>query len=119
MVVAAELDGGRIAIHVDPGRSEAWRREPYYSELKEWASLAAETMTQVVVSIGRRAIVILPDRDVDLGVVADDERIISSQSRSNGILRHDALKLKADDPRINGLEPGKIKSYRAASEDGL
>ncbi|NQU47746.1 MAG: hypothetical protein HQ519_03785 [Planctomycetes bacterium] len=78
MVLVAELDGNRIAV-VDPNRMNAWRSEPFYSDLKRLAQLAAEVMNQVVVCIDYRAIVILPDSDVDLGVVAPDELIVTEE----------------------------------------
>jgi hypothetical protein len=40
IVVAAEAGGRRLAAYVDPGRPDAWKAEPYYSQLKEWARLA-------------------------------------------------------------------------------
>lgn len=107
MVVTSELEGARVAIHVDPGRATAWQQEPFYSEIKHWSVLASERMHQVVVCIGKRAIVVFPDREVDLGTVADDERIITSERRSVVGTRFEALKLKADDPRIADLQPGK------------
>jgi hypothetical protein len=108
MVIVAELDGARVAVHVDPGRPNAWRQEPFYSELKEWSVMASHQMHQVVVCIGSRAIVVLPDRDVDLGVVAEDERIMTAERLlPSGLRRLEALKLKADDPRIAGMIPGK------------
>jgi hypothetical protein len=112
LVVTSELEGMRIAIHVDLGRPQAWRQEPFYSEIKEWSRRAAEGMNQVVVMHGMRATVVFPDRDVDLGVVAEDERIITAESMTAGGLRLDALKLRADDPRIAGVAPGKPISVR-------
>lgn len=108
MVIVSELGGNRVAIHVDPGRPNAWRTQPYYDEIKQWAIFAAQHAQQVVVCIGKRAIVVLPDREVDLGLISDDERIITLERRgpSGNIL--EALKLKADDPRIAGMKPGKI-----------
>ncbi len=107
MVVVSELDGSRSAIHVDKSRPNAWREEPFYSEIKEWSAIAAESMHQIVVCIGNRAIVIFPDRDDDLGPVAEDERIVTQETLAPGggkLLR--ALKLKASDPRIVGMQPG-------------
>ena len=106
MVIVSELEGMRIAIHVDPGRPNAWRDEPFYSEIKEWSRHAAEGMMQVVVCIGNRAIVILPEEDVDLGEITDDERIISGEVLENGLFRLRAMKLRADDPRLAGMKPG-------------
>lgn len=107
MVIVSELNGGRIAVHVDPGRSTAWREQPFYNDLKEWAQFAVQGDMQVVVCIGNRVTVILPDRDVDLGPIGDDERIITGVTvDAAGNRRLEALKLHADDPRIAGLKPG-------------
>jgi hypothetical protein len=106
-VIVAELEGTRLAIHMDPGFPSAWRREPFYSKIKEWSAAAAQQMHQVVVCIGKRAIVVLPDRDVDLGLVHDDDRIITWERRTATGKALDAVKMKADDPRIAGMVPGK------------
>jgi hypothetical protein len=82
MVLRSELDGARIAAHVDKSSPGAWLRAPYYQDLKRWAAIAAQGENQVSVWIGMHAIVVLPDRDVDLGVVADDEVIISTRQMS-------------------------------------
>jgi hypothetical protein len=108
MVVAADQEGARIAVHVDPGRPLAWRAEPFYADLKRWAQTAVAEMNQVVVTIGKRVIVILPDRDVDLGPVADDERIALFKFSSSAGPRWEAMKLKADDPRLQGMKPGEV-----------
>ncbi len=99
IVLVAELDGNRIAAYVDPGRVDAWRAEPFYSKLKEWAIAWAPGRKQVVVLLGRRAIVILPDRDVDLGSVADDELIVTQERSTQFGVTWDALKIKKDGPR--------------------
>jgi hypothetical protein len=48
-------------------------------------------------------IAVFPDREVDLGVVAGDEVIAIHEVTGPGTRRRDAVKLKAGDPRINGL----------------
>jgi hypothetical protein len=68
--------GRRLTAHVDPGYPAAWRRSPYYENLKAWAVQAVQKtpeMDLVDVMIGEHVIVILPDREVDLGIVAADE----------------------------------------------
>lgn len=112
MVIVSELDGQRIGVHVDPGRPSAWREQPFYDELKQMAKIGARDNIQVVVCIKNRAIVILPDRDVDLGPVADDERIVSGVTIEAGVERFEAYKMKADDPRIAGMLPGKLVTFR-------
>ena len=59
-------------------RPHAWRREPYYSTFKKWAVKAAAQrphMHLIDVMHRDRVTVILPDRDVEIGAVADDETI--------------------------------------------
>lgn len=100
MIIALDQDSSRLAIHVDTARPNAWREQPYYAEIKEWSRRAAEQSTQVVVCVGDRHIVILPDADVDLGLLADDERIVTGKVMENGRMRMFATKMRADDPRL-------------------
>ena len=70
--------GRRLTALVDPGFPSAWRRPPYYENLKRWAALAAAQWPEIYlvdVLIGARSIVILPDRDVELGTLGPDEAI--------------------------------------------
>jgi hypothetical protein len=103
IVLVAELDGNRIAAHVDPQRPDAWRREPYYSQLKQWAEMAAPHRGQVVACIGRRMYMILPDREVDLGIVGEDELIITGERTTPFGVRLEAFKIHKDDPRAQKL----------------
>jgi hypothetical protein len=66
IVLLTENEGRRIVAHIDTQRPDAWKREPFYSTLKQWARDGAPTGAQVVVAIGPRRIAILPDRDVEL-----------------------------------------------------
>jgi hypothetical protein len=107
LVVAFKPDGGEIIVHVDPGVPNAWRAEPYYSELHSMAGQLEGTVYTIFVQIGRRVIAIFPDRDVDLGIVAEDERVAIRDVPGPGPRRRDAVKLKADESRIDGLQPAR------------
>lgn len=69
LLVRMDAVSGWIGIHVDPQRPDAWRREPYYSGLKEMAKKAQTSKSKLVVMvfIGRRRWIVYPDKDVDLG----------------------------------------------------
>jgi hypothetical protein len=85
MVLYAEGDGNRIALHVDPSRPSAWREEPYRSQLKEWAVLAAESSQQLVIYVQNRVIVLLPNKEVDLGIMKrGDQIMVASSLTPNG-----------------------------------
>jgi hypothetical protein len=68
-----------LAACVDPGFPSAWRRQPYHQTLWRWARERAENESSswpgVDVWIGRRCIIILPDGEKDLGIVAADEEV--------------------------------------------
>lgn len=87
-----------LKIVVDPARPDAWRKEPYYSQFKAWAQTGPDQ--GIMVAIGKRAIVILPDGEVDLGVLGDDERVVTVRSETPFGYRFNALKLHKDDPRV-------------------
>ena len=55
-----------LYIIVDPGRPDAWRREPYLSQLKVWAfnNLRARKM-RTYVNVGARTYLMMPDGAVE------------------------------------------------------
>jgi hypothetical protein len=71
--------GGRhLTVFADPGNPSAWRRSPYYENLKHWAAQGVRNSADlhlVDVMIGSRCIVILPDREVDIGDLGPGEMI--------------------------------------------
>ncbi|MBV8394032.1 MAG: hypothetical protein JOY81_12690, partial [Alphaproteobacteria bacterium] len=89
-----------ITAYIDPGNPAAWRKEPFYSSLKKWATTALPALGQVTVRIGKRAIAILPNEDTDLGMLEDDERVLLERrhTAAGPVVR--ALKVKRDDPRF-------------------
>ncbi len=98
IVLYAIDDGARLIAHVDPGSPNAWRQQPYYDQLKSWARRGIRSGPKVVVRIGNRLIAILPDRDVDLGLVAKGDGIVIGKSMSAaGGKQFVAYKVPADE----------------------
>ncbi len=84
-LVNYESDNNRIVIHVDPARTGAWRAEPYYSAIKDWAKNAVRQNGMVIVWTGDTATAVLTGRDKDLGRVRDDQILVASlQETANG-----------------------------------
>jgi hypothetical protein len=108
IVLSPELGGKRLAAYVDPSRPHAWKVDPYYAQFKRWARMAVPKRDQVVVCIGRRAIVILPDEDVDLGIIGDDELIVTRERNTPIGVELAPMKIKRDDPRAANLAGGII-----------
>jgi len=96
MILSLENSGQRLCVRVEPGHADAWRREPYYSQLKAWSRAAVEARQQIIVYINKRVIAILPDKDVDFGDVELGEQIwIGAQDTPIG-RTWNAVKIPAD-----------------------
>jgi len=74
MVLDARQDW--LVVHVDPAANRPWEQEPYFSYLTEVAGRNIARGASVLVMERGRTIIILPDRGVDLGVVAPEDRIV-------------------------------------------
>ena len=74
LVLTTSEDG--IEVRCDPGFPDAWRKEPFRSEIHEWAVSGETHDVTVVVIVGQKMILITPEREFDLGVVRPDERIV-------------------------------------------
>jgi hypothetical protein len=74
LVLTTSEDG--IEVRCDPGFPDAWRKEPFRSEIRQWAISGETHDVTVVVMVGQRMTLITPDRDFDLGIVGPDERIV-------------------------------------------
>ena len=72
---------------VDPGVPGAWRQAPYYETLKRWSVEAsrAKPARLVMVRIGTRGFIVLPDREIDIGNVGPNEAIALERGADGGI----------------------------------
>ncbi len=75
-VLYREMKGKRLVVASDPSVPTAWRRQPYYDAFKHWARRDAAKNHQILVFNGKRATAVLPDRDLDLGIVEVGDEII-------------------------------------------
>ena len=69
LICLDRTDGKLIAVHVDPSDPTAWRREPYFQELKQFAIRGVEVNQRVIVYIKNRVIVIFPNKEVEVGTI--------------------------------------------------
>lgn len=67
-LILVSKEGGLTAL-VDPSRPEVWREELYYAQLKAWSRQMSPKGMIVLVKVGLRAVVLLPDEDIELGIV--------------------------------------------------
>jgi hypothetical protein len=60
LIVAFDEYPYAVAIHVDPASPDAWRQEPFFSQIHKWSRIAARRHAEVVVWQGDSKIVISP-----------------------------------------------------------
>jgi hypothetical protein len=85
LVLRVESDGRLITVHVDPSDPTAWRREPYFRTLKQFAVRGADTNQQVIVYIRNRVIAIFPNKEVEVGTMnAGDHLVVREVAGPNG-----------------------------------
>jgi hypothetical protein len=106
LMLGIETGGNSIFVHVDPSRPDVWKSEPFYSKLKEWAGNAVPSHGHVIVHIGRQRIVILPNNDVDLGAIGDDEMIVVGEQRLPTGVVLKPFTMRRDDPRAERVRKG-------------
>ena len=85
-VLSWEEDKQKLSIVVDPAQPAAWRREPYFSKIRAWALRGREDGTEIMVCINDRRIAVFSDREVDLGVVNPDHKVLTGYARHEGEL---------------------------------
>lgn len=95
MVLTVDPATSFLLVQVDPGAPNAWRTEPYYRHLKHWAVGAVARQRQVVVFVNKSATVILPDRDVPLGILGPHDRIVARERRTAAGITYDVQRVAA------------------------
>ena len=89
MVLYYEPPARRLAVHVDPEFPSAWRGEPYYRQLKAWTCAAIDSarapspdawlMAPILVYVNDRAIVMLPNRDIEVGTFTPGSHLVVTE----------------------------------------
>ena len=101
MMMTYNADASRLCIYVDPDRSDAWRKQPYYNDLKTWARNGVASKTQIVVFVGDDVTVILPDRDKPVGRVRPDQHLRVVMRNGPKGPEYDVELLEANDPLVH------------------
>jgi len=87
IIVAYEDQNDRLAIHVDESRKTAWRDRPYYDEIMNWVRRLTAEGKHVLVWEGKNAIVVLPNREINLGRIGvNQEMILEKRQTPRGLV---------------------------------
>lgn len=83
VVLTTDEGARRLSAMCDPATPNAWRAEPVYGLLKHAARTGWGKGHAVVVRIGRRAFVVSPNEDLDLGDI-DPHAALTIEQRPDG-----------------------------------
>jgi len=120
MVLALSTDTKSLTIFVDPDRVDAWRKEPFYSDIQSWARAAEKNKRRVIISQGSSVIAVTADGETDLGTVEDGQIIVGRRKRGPGGGDVEPIVVDRDDPIVDALRLVKDpESARQASPDQL
>lgn len=96
-VVSPLTSETNLLIGVDPNFPNAWRREPYQSQIRQWVKICEGMGRFVIVRVGARCLALLPDKDVDLGPVGkDDDVLITREVGAAGYVYKAQVRRKDD-----------------------
>ena len=91
-------DMNKLVVHVDSGSPLAWKNEPYYSQLKRWSRELLEIGGLVNIYVGKKVIVVLPDRDVDLGTFNLGDKYTLRKKRTALDWEYEVFKTSPNEP---------------------
>jgi len=80
IVITVDRDGNGLNFQCDPGFPEAWRKEPYYTQIRSLAAIAAKHDGMISVHSGQNLIVVSFAGEFPLGQVDDNDEIIREYS---------------------------------------
>jgi hypothetical protein len=83
-MVLAHHGEDRLTVHVDPGATGAWRKEPYLSRLVAMARIGLGNNGILKIVENGRTLVLLPPRVVDLGVIGPGDGIVLEKKPAPG-----------------------------------
>jgi hypothetical protein len=75
MVISVDPASNYIIVQVDPSMPTAWRRQPYYDQLRLWAKRYLDSGMYVLVGVNYDVTLVLPDQDIPLGQMKYHDRI--------------------------------------------
>jgi hypothetical protein len=76
-----------LAVLCDPGYPLAWRREPYYRELRDWSAVARRQGKIVLAYAEETRTLIAPEGDFYLGEVKPQDEILTDFIGSSSVRR--------------------------------
>jgi hypothetical protein len=89
-----------MMVRVEPSKPDAWKRAPYYAQLKDWARIATAAGGMVLVQVRDKTTVLLPHADVPVGDVLPSDQV-SVRFETRGVLRRAVVEVTHTDGSIH------------------
>lgn len=80
IVITVGRKGNGLDFQCDPGYPEAWRKEPYHSQIRRLAAVAIRHEGIILVHSSRHTTLIAPDGEFALGEIAENDEIVQEFS---------------------------------------
>ena len=100
MLLAYNTTQNQVMLHVDAGRPDAWRAQPYFNDIQNMARHAATRGRMFLLRNGREVWALLPQGAKNLGAVRDDQIALSLRQNTPAGPRFDVIVVEPDDPRV-------------------
>lgn len=79
-----------IYVQVDPGTPGAWRKQPYYDQIRQWAKNNLQKGIHVIVFVNDNATLIMPDQDLPLGPMKPTDGLLVRKNAVAGRVTYEA-----------------------------
>ena len=96
-----------LMVVVEPTKPDAWKRQPFYGQLKEWSKTALTGVGMVVVKVRNNATVLLPHRDVFVGDVGTDDKVSVGFDKT-GLQRRVWVNVRREDGSVRRFDAGHV-----------
>jgi hypothetical protein len=101
LLVSYEAQAKRVNVLVDSVNPEAWKAEPFYSQIKAMALSILRQRGHLIVWQGADGIGVLPHKNVFLGPPQPNQVVVAGRRLDeNGAEEFELMVLDRDDPRL-------------------
>jgi Fe-S-cluster containining protein len=96
-----------LVVLVDPAYPDAWRREPFYGQMKSWALAVLHDEAEMYVVVGERTFAIFPEEDLDAGPPELGGEVSMTYIREPG-MRRPAVARRDAEGKVTIVARGKL-----------
>lgn len=111
-----KVDGNvGVWVNVDKSFPHAWKREPYYRQLKALSASARDGSGYVAVCVAGRTFVMFPEQDLEIGDCPPDADLKVGY-RHTGNMRTPLVKLRDGDGRVREFLGAPVSDFTSGPE---